>query len=212
MLDELLGSRTRARLVTALLEAPDHTLHLRALVRATGSSVSGIQREVARLEAMGLVVSAGDDSGRRQITLQREHPFAGPLASMVAAEATVSYSPVRRDARLAGPTSLERLLNPRILPFVPGIRDAAARFGVARLALFGSSTQNRADVVPRDLDVAVRFGASDPRLPSDLYFDLAAELERLTGLPVDLVESDAVSNPYLQDEIRETEVVLYESP
>jgi len=113
---------------------------------------------------------------------------------------------------LACSSRSEAAVNARVRPFIAGIRDACGQFGVKRLAIFGSSTQTQPGVVPRDLDVAVRFDAADLRPPSDLYFGLSAELERLTGLPVDLVETDAIRNPYLKDEIARTEVVLHEEP
>jgi len=123
MLASLLGSETRARVLALLLAQPPRTYHVRELIRLTGGGASGVQREIGRLEALGLVVS--------------ERP-------------------------------------------------------------------------PRDLDVLVRLsGPLEGRAAR--YFALRAELERASGLPVDLVEEEAVTNPYLRDEIERTGVVILEA-
>ena len=79
-------------------------------------------------------------------------------------------------------------------------------------ALFGSATQPDVAVVPRDLDVAVRFDVGDTRSPAELYFGLHDALEHATGMPVDLLEIDTVDNPYLIRELLASKVVLYEEP
>jgi predicted nucleotidyltransferase len=43
------------------------------------------------------------------------------------------------------------------------------------------------------------------------YFELRRALEHASGLPVDLVEEEAVTNPYLRDEIERTGVVIIEA-
>ncbi len=178
---------------------------------AGGRSVSAVQREVAKLEDMGLVRSEVDDRGRRLIHLVAEHPFADPLAGLVAAEVRAEYSTaiVSADCLLAGAPAAG-LLNPRVRGMAGMIAKAARRYGATRIALFGSATENDAGVVPRDLDVAVRFDPGDARSRAELYFGLRDELERISGMRVDLVETDAVENPYLREAIAQTEVVLLE--
>lgn len=102
-------------------------------------------------------------------------------------------------------------INPAIRPLVPSIIEACLRYGVIRAAIVGSSTQPDPAVVPKDLDVLVDLG---PGLEgrSSRYFGLIADLEQVTGKPVDLMEWDAVTNPYLQAEFERTQVVLYEGP
>jgi hypothetical protein len=38
------------------------------------------------------------------------------------------------------------------------------------------------------------------------------DLERLTGRQVDIIEREAVRNPFMQAEFERTQVVLYEAP
>ena len=69
MLGELFGSKTRAAVIAALLATPGESLHMRELVRRTGGSISGVQRELKRLGDIGLVESAVSTDGRRGIRL-----------------------------------------------------------------------------------------------------------------------------------------------
>jgi len=73
MLATRLGSVTRARVLTLLLEQPRRTYHLRELIRLAGSGASGVQREVERLEGLGLVVSERTAAGRRALRVVDEH-------------------------------------------------------------------------------------------------------------------------------------------
>ena len=209
MLDKLLGSKTRAAILSVLLDAPQKSVHLRELVRRSGGSISSVQRELERLEGVGIVTSAIDESGRRQVSLVAEHPFADPLAGLVAAETRGSYT-ARHSPSSARPSA--ELLNPRVRGLVEEISKAGQEFGAIRIAVFGSATQVEAAVVPRDLDVTVRFDPADSRSRAGLYFGLQQALEDISGIPVDLVEIDAVENPYMLRELDESEVVLYETP
>ena len=209
MLDELLGSKTRAVILSVLLDAPRESVHLRELVRKSGGSISSVQRELARLENLGIAASAIDGSGRRQVSLVTEHPFADPLAGLVAAEARGTYA-VPRSSR--SDASSAELLNPRVRGLAEEISQLGREFGAIRIALFGSATQADTSIVPRDLDVTVRFDPNDSRSRADLYFGLQQALERISDMSVDLVEIDAVENPYMLRELDESEVVLYETP
>jgi predicted nucleotidyltransferase len=197
MLSTLLGSETRARVLTLLLARPRREYHLRELIRCTGGGASGVQREVERLERLGLVVSERTASGRRTLRVVDEHVLLEPLQALVAAEATAPGE------ASAGATAVHKSLRPRLPAVVAALRGA----GVERAVLFGSAAQATAAEVPRDLDVLVTLGGP-AKGRAARYFALRHELERASGLPVDLVEVEAVSNPYLRDEIERTGVVL----
>lgn len=75
----------------------------------------------------------------------------------------------------------------------------AARYGVTRLALFGSTARDaaRAD---SDVDILVAF---DGPATSDRYFGVQFFLEDLLGRPVDLVTEKALRpelRPYIEKE------------
>jgi predicted nucleotidyltransferase len=88
--------------------------------------------------------------------------------------------------------------------------EACRRHRVSRAALFGSSTQVDAAVEPRDVDILVTFESIPPGMRAGEHAALLEELEGILGMPIDLVVSTAVRNPYPKDEIGRTEVVLYE--
>lgn len=100
-------------------------------------------------------------------------------------------------------------VNPAIRPLVPAIISTCREHGAVYAALVGSSTQPDPSVKPRDLDLLVRFGAGHERRAWQ-YFDLRDELESRAGMPVDLIEVDAVKNPLLHEEFERTKVVLLE--
>ena len=146
MLAELLGSKTRARIIATLLITPERRTHLRALVRAAGGSIASVQRELERLEDMGLVTSALDERGRRQVTLTEDHPFTAPLEGMLAADPRAQYG-----VRSAAIPSLD-----------PGVDEAlegaveriVAEFAPLRIVLFGSQAKGTADE-QSDVDLLV---------------------------------------------------------
>ena len=82
------------------------------------------------------------------------------------------------------------------------------RFGVARLAVFGSASTEDIDTERSDLDVLVGF-TDDVDGLFDAYFGLREALEDLAGRPVDLVMASAVKNPFVARSIAETRRALY---
>lgn len=78
-------------------------------------------------------------------------------------------------------------------------RELVDRFGVAGLALFGSSVRDEAGAAS-DVDILVRFeGPADSRR----YFGVQFYLEDLLGAPVDLVTDKALRSelrPYVEAE------------
>jgi len=197
MLSTLLGSEARARVLTILLARPRREYHLRELIRLTGGGASGVQREVERLERLGLVVSERTAGGRRTLRVVYEHALLEPLQALVDAEATAV------DETSAGATTVHARLRPRLPAVIAALRGA----GVERAVLFGSAAQAGAAEAPRDLDILVELGGPATGRAAR-YFALQRALEQASDLPVDLVEDEAVDNPYLRDEIEQTGVVL----
>lgn len=210
-LEPLFGSKTRARLLEILLGSPERRFYVRELIRLVGAGASSVQRELESLEALGLVYS--EREGRtRFFRAAPESALAAPLTELIAAEAKAAYA-TRAEAVAdaaagdAAPHPLAARVNRHVAPFLGRIEDACRRHHVAECALFGSSTETEPDVTPRDLDVLVRF--EDAAEPVESYFGLLQELERIMGMPVDVVEEPAVRNPYLLQSLDATKVVLY---
>ena len=95
---------------------------------------------------------------------------------------------------------------------LPAVADLCAKHQVRRLALFGSGTTERFN--PKggsDLDFMAEFQPMSPREHAESYFGLMEDLASLLGVPVDLVEAGAIRNPYFQEAVRNTQVVLFEA-
>ena len=82
-------------------------------------------------------------------------------------------------------------------------------YRVRRLALFGSATGKDFAPSRSDLDFLVEFRDLASGEYADTYFGLLEGLEALFDRPVDLVMASAVDNPYLIQEIQQSEIELY---
>lgn len=88
--------------------------------------------------------------------------------------------------------------------------ELCRRFHVRRLELFGSAAlRDRFDPDRSDLDFLVVFDAAPPRDSADRYFGLLAALEDLFGRHIDLVELEAIRNPYFREGIQRSRTPLY---
>ena len=89
------------------------------------------------------------------------------------------------------------------------LRVLCRRFHVRRLDLFGSAARGDFDPDRSDFDFVVEFDRSVPQHPFDSYFGLKEGLEALLGRKVDLVELNAVRNPYLKASIEQSRENVY---
>ncbi len=87
------------------------------------------------------------------------------------------------------------------------LRTLAARAGVERLELFGSAARGVAE--PHDFDFVVSFREMPPLEHGRAYLRLAAALEAELRAPVDLLEEEAIANPYFLRAIRDERVLIY---
>ena len=206
MLATLLGSEIRARVLAILLADPRRDYHLRELIRLVGGGASGVQREVERLVGLGIVQSEYTAEGRRLLRAVDEHELLEPLRALLAADAAGAAppgAPVRAARPNHGEPQVHALLRPRLPAVLAVLREAGAR----RAIVFGSAALAGGREAPRDLDIVVRLGGPT-RGRAARYFALRSALEQASGMPVDLIEDDAVDNPYLRAEIARTGVTL----
>jgi len=92
------------------------------------------------------------------------------------------------------------------------IRALCRQHRARRLELFGSATADDAfDTDTSDLDFLVEFEPLTPAERADSYLGLLFALEQLFNRPIDLVESDAIKNPYFLRAIAPTRQVLYDA-
>lgn len=83
------------------------------------------------------------------------------------------------------------------------------RFGVSRLDVFGSAASGEFDPASSDVDFLVEFDRSAGMSRFDAYFGLKEALEALLGRPVDLVDPNALDNPYVAEAVERTREPLY---
>ena len=57
MLELIMGSRTRVKILTVFLLSPEKKFYVRELARKTGSNTNSVRRELNRLESVGLLRS-----------------------------------------------------------------------------------------------------------------------------------------------------------
>lgn len=84
------------------------------------------------------------------------------------------------------------------------------RYSVERLELFGSAGRGDFNPTESDVDFLVRFRRTTPAEHATRYFGLLAALQDLFERNVDLVELDAVSNPYFREHIEASRDLVYE--
>ncbi|MBA4106957.1 MAG: hypothetical protein C0485_14500 [Pirellula sp.] len=101
------------------------------------------------------------------------------------------------------------ILPPEIIEHrLPAILQLCRQYRVKRLELFGSAATGKFGA-DSDLDFVVDFHPQSPADRADAYFGLLADLQDLFQREIDLVEQDAISNPYLKRSIEAAHTVLY---
>ena len=89
------------------------------------------------------------------------------------------------------------------------IAELCARYGVARLDVFGSALRDDFRPGESDVDLLVEFGPHEGYALVEAYFGLLDELRELLGVEVDLVMTGAVKNRYIARDIERTKQLLY---
>ena len=91
------------------------------------------------------------------------------------------------------------------------IAELCRRFGVLRLAVFGSASGDSFDPERSDIDFVVSLANREPTsMYADRYLGLADALEQLFRRPVDLVTEESIRNPYFRREVEASRRSLYE--
>ncbi len=81
--------------------------------------------------------------------------------------------------------------------------------GVAILELFGSACKGTYTPGRSDLDFLVRFNPCTPEEHAERYFGLLAGLQDLFGCKIDLVETNAIKNPFFLACIETSRTTVY---
>ena len=94
--------------------------------------------------------------------------------------------------------------------YIGEIRILCQKNKVKSLYVFGSVLTGRF-TDKSDIDLIVDIDSIDPLEYSDFYFNLKFALEELLRREIDLLESRALKNPYLIDNINQSKTLLYAS-
>jgi hypothetical protein len=101
-------------------------------------------------------------------------------------------------------------MHPFIYQHQSAIAELCRRYHVQRLEVFGSAARGT-DFAPEssDADFLVEFSPSvvEPTLKD--FFGLQADLSQILGRAVDLAESSAIRNPYVQASVNRSREVVY---
>ena len=100
-------------------------------------------------------------------------------------------------------------MSPVVKQSLSAVRDLCERHCVKRLELFGSGVRDDFDPAVSDLDFLVKFAPLPPGQHAEAYFTLLQELQDLFGQDVDLVESEAIRNPYFLESVNKQRTLLY---
>lgn len=82
------------------------------------------------------------------------------------------------------------------------------QYKVKTLFVFGSAVTSNFNS-QSDIDLLVDFNNVDPYEYADNYFDLKNAFENLFKRNVDLIEENAIRNPYFKESVNSTKQLIY---
>lgn len=100
-------------------------------------------------------------------------------------------------------------MHPAVVSRLPEITDLCRRYGVRKLALFGSAVGDTFDERASDIDVLVEFPSGPNFDYYESYFGLKEGLEALFNRPADVVTLSSIKNPYFRAQVLSTSEDLY---
>jgi predicted nucleotidyltransferase len=100
-------------------------------------------------------------------------------------------------------------MHPAVQDHSVELTELCKKFGVRRLALFGSAARDDFNVDLSDVDLIVEFSDTTSPGYADRYLDFALAAERLLGRRVDLITVRSIVNPIFEQTVRRDRVELY---
>jgi predicted nucleotidyltransferase len=91
---------------------------------------------------------------------------------------------------------------------MPNIVDLCKQYKVKRLYAFGSVLTDKFND-DSDVDLVVEFGEMPVEDYADNYFELKFSLQDMFNRPVDLLEKQAIKNPYFRQNINQKRQLVY---
>lgn len=212
-LADTLFSSTQQKVLGQLFGQPDRSFYATELIMAVGGGSGAVQRELARLEASGLV-GASRIGSQKHYQANPDSPIFEELRGIVLKTSGAALGLRVAEAKPpAYSVKLHRHVGiAKILRRVGVTRRALAEFcrkrGIARLSFFGSVTR---EDFGSDSDVDVRVEFEPGRVPGLGIVDVRDDLAQLFGRPVDLLTNPVISNPIRRRSIERDLTVAYAS-
>ena len=206
-----LFSRTQQRVLALLFVDPERSYFANELVRLSDSGVGAVHRELATLEAAGLV-TARRAGNRRHYQANRTAPVFDELHGLAKKIFGAPASAERPAGAAAAPALHETRARYDALPAglrVPAkkLKSLCRKYRIRKLSAFGSAARGdaRAD---SDVDLMVEF---DPENAPSLWEfpGMQSEFSRLFGRKVDLVPPQVLDNAHRRRAILPELRVLY---
>jgi len=118
---------------------------------------------------------------------------------------TSAFTAHRENAILVRVTHVPRIISQH----ASELQSLCRQFRVRRLELFGSAVTPQFDPEGSDFDFLIEFDNLTPRDAADRYFGMLHALENLLSRSIDLVDLNAIDNPYFLRAIEPSRTVLY---
>lgn len=100
-------------------------------------------------------------------------------------------------------------MHPEVARHQEALERLCRQFHVRRLELFGSAATGSFRPGESGVDFLVEFEPVPFGTYADTYFGLREALEDLLGRPIDLVVASAIENPYFQQSVDKTKVLVF---
>jgi predicted nucleotidyltransferase/DNA-binding transcriptional ArsR family regulator len=221
---DLLFTAYRRQVLGLLLPRPDDSLHVREISRLTGVPAGSLHRELRTLTEAGLLLREplGNQVRYRANRAAPLYPELAGIFRKAAAAPEKTRKPPLRSAKaeavrhtlhspVAEYAAAPKVAAPKVgapIPSPATIKRLCRKFGIARLALFGSAA--RGEMTPEsDVDLLVEF-APDSKVS---LFDIPAIQDAFSaafgGRQVDIATPEVLENPYRRKTILRDARVLY---
>ncbi len=99
MLEDLIISRVRVKLLELFLGSPGKIFHVREMVRRTDEEINAVRRELAHMEKAGMV-SKEPRANRLYYTFRRDYPLYFELLELVAKTKGLGFDLLKNRAKL----------------------------------------------------------------------------------------------------------------
>ncbi len=99
MLQDLMVSKVRVKLLKVFLSQPKEMFYIRQLVRLLSEEINAVRRELQRMEKLGMV-KRENRGNRIYYWFNKDYPLYGDLLSMVAKSAGLGGEIVKRRSKL----------------------------------------------------------------------------------------------------------------